>query len=226
MTVLFVVVTILLFLGIDWLVQRAHEKKAVTVPGAVSLHPYPIRIPEGIFFTRSHTWLNLFPSGKVRLGIDDFVGRIVESPEIILLKLAGEKVHRGEPILLLKENEHLLTVRSPIDGQIESSNDDLRRHPELLHDLLFSDGWAYTIVPQKFSELKGLLLGNETKEWMRAEFARLRDFFAGVTQTGEVAPAYLQDGGPPMGGIMRNMSDEIWQHFELAFLSTDDKERN
>ncbi len=226
MTVIFVVATILIFLGIDWIARTARERKAATVPAGVPLHPYPIRVPEGIFFTRSHMWLNLFPSGKVRLGIDDFIGRVVEQPEIVLLKKEGERIHRGEPIMLMRENQHILTVRSPIEGQIESTNDELRRHPELLHDELFSEGWAYTIVPQKFSDLKGLLLGNETREWMRTEFARLRDFFAGVTQTGQVAPAYLQDGGPPMAGIMRNMSDEVWQNFETEFLTNNDEKRN
>jgi glycine cleavage system H protein len=225
MTVLFVIATIIFFLTLDWVSRRVKEKKGAAVPQRQPIPIYPIRVPEGIFFTKSHTWLNLFPSGKVRLGIDDFVGRMVENPQIILLKKNGETILRGEPLLTMKEEEHLLTVRSPIDGEIESINDELPRHPELLKDLLFSDGWAYTIKPRKFSELKGLLLGTETREWMREEFGRLRDFFAGIGQSSEIAPALLQDGGPPMAGIMKTMDDSVWQNFEHQFLTIDDSDR-
>jgi glycine cleavage system H protein len=225
MTVLFVLATIIFFLALDWFSRRVKEKKGVVVPNVQMVPSYPVRVPEGIFFTKSHTWLNLFPSGKVRLGVDDFIGRVVDKPQIILLKKNGESIARGEPLLTMKEDEHLLTVRSPIDGEIESANDELSRHPELLKDLLFSDGWAYTIKPQKFSELKGLLLGTETREWMREEFGRLRDFFAGVGQNNEIAPALLQDGGPPMAGVMKSMDDSVWQNFEHQFLTIDDSER-
>ncbi len=225
MTVLFVVATIVFFLTLEWITRRVKERKAATVRQPELSMPYPIRVPEGIFFTKSHTWLNLFPSGKVRLGIDDFVGRMLDNPEIILLKKNGEAIARGEPLLTMKENEHLLTVRSPIDGDIESINEQLSGHPELLKELLFSDGWAYTIRPKKFSEIKGLLLGTETREWMRSEFARLRDFFAGIGRTNHLAPALLQDGGPPMAGIMKTMDDSVWQDFEHEFLTIDDSER-
>jgi len=225
MTVLFVIATILLFLFIDWASRRVRERKNAPAVQTAAIRPYPIRVPEGIFFSKSHTWLNLFPSGKLRLGVDDFVGRMVENPEIILLKKTGEHVRRGEPLLTLKEDEHLLTLRSPIDGEIDSINGELPHHPELLRDQLFSDGWAYTIVPQRLSELKSMLLGTETREWMRVEFGRLRDLFAGTSSDGNVAPAYLQDGGPPMAGVMRSMDDSVWQEFETRFLAADDAER-
>jgi len=225
MTVIFVIATIIFFLTLDWVSRRVKEKKGLAGAPAPLVPAYPVRVPEGIFFTKSHTWLNLFPSGKVRLGVDDFVGRMVENPQIILLKKSGEKIARGEPVLTMKEDEHLLTVRSPIDGEIEEINNELTRHPEFLKDLLFSDGWAYTIKPGKFSEIKGLLLGTETREWMREEFGRLRDFFAGIGRHAQIAPALLQDGGPPMAGVMKTMDDEVWQNFEHEFLTIDDTER-
>jgi glycine cleavage system H protein len=225
MTVLFVIATIIFFFGIDWINRRVKAKKQLPVTAIPAIAQYPIRVPDGIFFTKSHTWLNLFPSGKVRLGVDDFVGRMVEHPEIILLKKTGERVSRGEPILTIKEDEHLLTLRAPIDGDVVAINEELSQRPELLKELLFSDGWAYTIKPAKFSELKGLLLGAETRQWMRDEFARLRDFFAGATSTGNVSPVYLQDGGPPMAGIMKSMNDDIWQNFEQEFLTVETSER-
>jgi glycine cleavage system H protein len=217
MTVLFVLATILLFLGIDWAVRRMREGKAPAVQ-PVPARSNPVRIPEGIFFAKSHTWLNLFPSGKVRIGIDDFVGRLLENPEVVLLKNPGDHVERGEPIVQLREGGHTLTIRSPLSGTILGVNDELPKHPQFFKGLLFSDGWAYAVKPESASELKNLLLGQETRAWIREEFGRLRDVFAGANGGSGVVPALLQDGGPPVAGALKAMSDDVWGRFEEEFL--------
>src|SRR5512140_1082406 len=101
MTVLFVVATILVFLTIDFFVRRTRESREIRtapVPNHIMKHSNPVRIPEGIFFARSHTWLNIFPSGKVYLGIDDFITRLLDKPQVTLLNKAGDRVRKGDPI--------------------------------------------------------------------------------------------------------------------------------
>jgi glycine cleavage system H lipoate-binding protein len=217
MTVLFVVATILLFLGIDWAVRRARGERFVPVASPVRTAGYPVRTPGGIFFAKSHTWLNLFPTGSVRLGVDDFVARMLENPEVIFLKMPGETVRKGEPLFLLRENDHTLTIRGPIEGAVTAFNADLPHNVSWLKEKLFSHGWSYVIKPKHSTDLKGFLLGTETKTWIREEFARLRDVFAGASSQ-EIAPAYLQDGGPPIAGIMKNMDDRVWEEFDKTFL--------
>jgi glycine cleavage system H lipoate-binding protein len=221
MTVLFVVATIILFLGIDWIVRRIRGETLVPLLASPQPATYPVRTPEGIFFAKSHTWLNLFPSGSVRLGIDDFVGRMLENPEITLLKKNGDAVTKGEPIMVLKENNHTLTIRSPFEGTIVGMNEELPAHPEWLKDRLFSDGWGYVIKPKDTSILKAMLLGKEIREWVREEFSRLRDVFAGIGAEGTPLPAFLQDGGPPVATAMKQMDDRIWKTFEQTFLSVE-----
>jgi glycine cleavage system H lipoate-binding protein len=221
MTVLFVVATIIVFLTIEALVRHARARRGVQ--GAVAVHAlpvqsYPVRIPEGIFFARSHTWLSLFPSGKVRLGVDDFVGRLLENPEVVLLKSAGAEVRKGDPILMLKEGDRSLTIRAPMDGEILAVNDSIRNRPELLKEMLFTDGWAYMLRPRRLSELRQMLLGEETSKWVGTEFRRLRDVFAGTGDSGGLVPALLQDGGPPIAGAMKQMNEEVWERFENEFL--------
>jgi glycine cleavage system H lipoate-binding protein len=219
MTVVFVVVTILLFLGIDWLVTRAREKREAAPATAAAPRAATggaVRLPDGVFFARSHTWLSLFPSGQAWLGVDDFVIRMLEKPEITLLKPAGSQIARGEPILTLRENGHALTIRSPVEGEVLAYNSDLIAHPELLKSAPFNEGWAYGVRPTRIAELKQMLLGDETRLWMREEWARLRDVFAGAG--GAVSPAMLQDGGPPIAGAMKQLDESVWRRFEQEFL--------
>lgn len=221
MTVLFVIATIIIFLAVDASVRKARERKAA--PSVQILHPQqahttPVRIPEGIFFARSHTWLNIFPSGKVYLGIDDFITRLLENPMITLLRKVGERVDKGDPILLLQEDGRELTVYAPIDGEILAVNEELLKKPELMKNLLFTDGWAYSMKPKRSSQLKEMFLGEETAMWISEEFRRLRDVFSGVSQHGELVPALLQDGGPPVAGAMKQMPISVWNRFERDFL--------
>jgi len=222
MTALFVVATILAFLGIDWIVQRSRAKETVLAAARLpQAQPYPLRVPEGIFFARSHTWLSLFPSGKVRMGIDDFIANLLDRAEITLIKNPGDQVAKGEPILVLSENGQALTVRSPISGVIVSTNARLEEIHDLKHADLFSDGWAYTFRPTRPAELRGLLIGNETRSWMAEELGRLRDFFAGAIANGVLAPSALQDGGAPAPGALLHLGPEVWKRFEQQFLQSE-----
>ncbi len=221
MTVLFVITTILVFLAIDAFVRRAREKReALGVPAfeKYQTHTSPVRIPEGIFFARSHTWLNIFPSGKVYLGVDDFVTRLLDKPQITLLKTSGDRVAKGDPILLLKEDQRELVVSAPMDGEILAVNEELAARPDIMKKFLFTNGWAYSMKPKCPSELKEMMLGEETATWIAEEFRRLRDVFSGISQHGELVPALLQDGGPPVAGAMKQMPVSVWNRFEREFL--------
>ncbi len=219
MTVLFFIATVLLFLTIDWFVQRSRERRAaVPAPVGRPARKISVRIPDGIFFAPSHTWLNLFPSGKVRLGVDDFITGLLDKPSVRLLRSAGEKISRGDPILQLASGGHHLTVRAPIDCEILSVNAALGSNPGFLAEGLFSDGWAYMIRPSRSMDLKNLLLGSETGRWIRTEYQRLKDLLAGSSAGGGERPAYLQEGGPPIAGVLENMDESVWSRLDDEFL--------
>lgn len=219
MTVLLFISTIIVFLTIDYFVRR--NRSVATVAQPIIRKAIPFRTPAGIFFTKSHTWLSLFPSGKVQLGVDDFVSRMFNTPSITLLKNDREQVQRGEAILKMREGKNEITVRSPINGTVEHVNTQLAKHPELLSENLFSEGWAYTITPAKTDDLRSFFLGSETRTWLRDETGKLRDFFAHMTSSPEFAPVMMQDGGLPANGVMNNLNPEQCRNFENQFLSVE-----
>ena len=219
MTVLLFISTIIVFLTIDYFVRR--NRSVATVAQPIIRKAIPFRTPAGIFFTRSHTWLSLFPSGKVQLGVDDFVSRMFNTPSITLLKNDREQVMRGEAILKMREGKNEITVRSPINGTVEHVNTQLTKHPELLSENLFSEGWAYTITPAKTDDLRSFFLGSETRTWLRDETGKLRDFFAHMTSSPEFAPVMMQDGGLPANGVMNKLNPEQCRNFENQFLSVE-----
>jgi glycine cleavage system H protein len=185
------------------------------------IQPIALRYPKGIFFAKSHTWLNLFPTGVVRLGVDDFIDRLMKNPAIEFLKASGDSVKRGEPLLQLTDGAHTLTIRSPICGNILRVNDELRDHPEGMHDALFYSGWAFSIKPESVRELRTFLFGDEPQTWIREELGRFRDFLSGVNPSAQTAPIFLQDGGISVEGALNGVDEKGWKRFESEFLSVD-----
>jgi len=223
MTVIFLIVSILFFLSIDWLYRHWKKNKSLSIASPIlkdSSHTsFPIRIPEGIFFTKSHTWLNLYPSGKVQIGVDDLLSLALRQPHVSLLKRVGNIIKRGEPILEFTYNNNRLTIQSPIEGKILSVNDKLVHNPKLLKDAPFNDGWAYTIKPNKLADLKHFMIGSDIRQWMVDELNKLRDFVAGLGKNMQSKTLILQDGGFPMGGFLEMMDTDRWKLFEQNFLT-------
>ena len=219
MTALFFIATIVFFLTLDWVVQRV--KKGAGAPDAIAPQPVArpdaLRVPEGIFFARSHTWLNLFPSGKVRLGIDDFVGNLVENPRIAFVRKIGDQVEKGDPLVVVEDGDRRITIRSPLAGEVLAVNLDLEKSPQLMRESLFSEGWAYSIRPRRIEELRSMLIGEESRSWMSGELGRLRDLLAGVGKLQPV-PAALQDGGFPAAGLLKRLDSGKLAEFEEQFL--------
>ena len=218
MTVLLFIATIILFLGVDLILQRKSKASPAPVAEGRGILDH-LRAPSGIFFAPSHTWISLFPSGSVRLGVDDIVLRMMEKPNVVFLKKSGTDARKGEPIMQLKEGEKTLTVRSPIDCEIVESNEEMRKHPELMKESLFSTGWAYTMKPRRISDLTQMIIGENTRAWFQQEFGRLRDFIAASSHTGSLAPVLMQDGGMHIEGVVKHLSVKQCQEFEQEFLT-------
>ena len=218
MTVLLFVISIIFFLGLDWVVRRLRKETDRDKAAIQTVAPAcPLRTPEGIFFAKSHTWLNLFPSGRIRVGVDDFVACLMEHPQISFLKRIGDTVVKGEPLLTIGEGEQRVTVRAPMSGEILGVNDALIQAPGKMRQKLFSEGWAYTIRPQALEELRGMLIGAESRTWMLNEFSRLRAFLT-ASAPGALAPATIQDGGTPTPGVLKHLDSGKWCQFEEQFL--------
>ena len=73
MVAILVLLTIILFLTFDYLLQRSHARKA-PAEAAVKIARTPLRvpleaIPQGIFFDRTHQWLELISGGTLKIGV-------------------------------------------------------------------------------------------------------------------------------------------------------------
>ncbi len=216
MVALFIIATFLFFIGIDYLIQR-RQKSAEVVPRARVL-PEQFVIPRGYFFSPKHVWVELLRTGSARVGIDDFVQKVVGALDGIRTVPVNTTIKRGDPILTIVQNGRALTVASPISGRVLEVNEQLLQKPELLRQDPYLGGWVARIEPENLAtELKTLNLAEEAAHWLRQEVARFRDFI--TARTPQLATGTtLLDGGVPMIGALQGAEEAVWRDFEQEFL--------
>ncbi len=219
MVALFVLATFLFFLAIDSLVQRSRKNAEASEKVAL---PEQFMIPRGYFFSPKHTWLELLGTGAVRVGVDDFVRRVVGSIEGVALTPANTIVKQGEPIIVLGKGNRSLSFASPISGRIVEVNELLRRSPKILESDPYIAGWVAVVEPENLGEeIKTLTIAEDAVRWLRREVSRFRDFIQDHTTQLVLAPAgrTMLDGGIPMCGALEHADLGAWKAFEQEFLA-------
>ena len=93
-----------------------------------------LRIPQGLFFSKNHTWAHLERSGTASLGLDDLLLHLTGEVSFGSLKQPGDTIRKGDLIAELEHQGKLLQIFSPISGNIVSSNPLIHENPAMLNE--------------------------------------------------------------------------------------------
>jgi len=180
-------------------------------------------VPGGIFFDKSHTWAFMEKDGAVRVGIDDFLQHITGSITRVRMKPAGERIRKGDHIISLVQKGKQLDIQSPVSGTITARNDKLNIGTDIINNSPYNEGWIYAVKPDNWiTESRMMIMAGKYAEWIRDEFARIKDFLAGLPGNNDVryAAVVLQDGGELKDGLLEEFGPEIWEEFQIKFIDS------
>lgn len=233
MVVLFVVLSVIVFLTIDYFVQRSELRQAASVPApagqpveparaarsARSRMPFPIdRTPKGIFVGPGHTWMQLEPSGRLRLGVDALPLAALGGLTEIDISAAGTEVRKGEPFITLRHGRRSLAMTSPVDGVIEEINEKVQADPAVLNRNPYGHNWLYSMLPLELTAaLKDAFVGEDAVAWMWDELRRLYDIVASLASSPNLVGATAPDGGMPVEGFSEHLGEEQWDQLVDRF---------
>ena len=178
--------------------------------------------PGGLFFDSSHTWAFMEKSGRVKIGIDDFLQNVTGPLTRVFVKKPGEQIKRGDHFLTLIQNGKRLEIKSPVTGIIEEQNNDLLEDASLLNSDPYTAGWILMVKPLNWiSELKSYLIGQPYTDWLKIEATRLKEFFASTMklQDSKETALVLQDGGEIREGVLATFGPEVWEEFQNGFIN-------
>jgi glycine cleavage system H lipoate-binding protein len=175
-------------------------------------------VPGGYLFDRSHTWTYLERNGNIRIGLDAFLQKITGQITKIELKPPGQMIEKGETIFILVQNGKRLEIKSPLSGMIMEINQDLEDNASLVNEAPYSEGWIYMIEPVRWeNEYQDFFRPRSYLEWIKTEYARLKDFLARIPGTSS-KEVILQDGGEIREGLLKEFGPEVWDDFQTIYL--------
>ncbi len=219
----------LVFTGviITAVVRVLRKSKSSAINGEIritnALNENVIDAPRGLYFAKTHTWAFMEKDGIVRIGIDDFLQHITGTLSRIKMKEPGETIRKGEKILTIIRDGKQLNVYAPVSGTIKSQNTALTEDSSLINSSPYTNGWVYMIEPKNWlREIEFLFMGEKYRDWLKDEFARLKDFFAESVRSNSSSYAHiiLQDGGELTDHVLADLEPEVWEDFQTKFIDT------
>jgi len=222
MVALFVVLTFLFFILIDFLVLKAQKKKHPAFKPSnyfaerLVFDYRTISLPEDVYLSRGHTWAKKNEYGLIKVGVDDFIIKSLGNFSISNILIPGTVVKKGDVIFEGNSNNHHFKYRSPVSGEIKFTN------PGIISKRMtdpYGDDWgALILAPEYEANKHQLFSGEELKIWMKKEFKRLSEFLGRHSVKPELAGVTMQDGGNIVEGALLLVADEGVKDFEKEFL--------
>jgi glycine cleavage system H protein len=186
-----------------------------------NLTPNSLKIPQGVFFSKNHTWTHLSKSGDASIGIDDFLMHLTGTVKLKLIRKPGETILHGELLTEIDQDNKTLKIFSPISGTILKVNGMIPENPSLASQDPFGKGWMYKIKPSNWiAETRSLYLAEEATHWSTGEINRFKDFLTLRSEKFNDNQAFqvLMDGGELCDNLLSEMPKEIWKDFQGEFL--------
>lgn len=171
----------------------------------------------GAFHHRGHTWILWRRDGKLVVGMDDLLHRIVGGFDEVRLPEPGTSVSQGEKAVLVRQGDRVLWLPSPASGTVIEANTAIRTDPSLAKKDPYDTGWLFILSPSRPDEdLLHLMISRRAEDWLRREVERMRVFFDDLLQKG----AALQDSAAPssLDGILERLDYNIWVFFKDQFI--------
>ena len=142
------VIGYLVFLIIFWKVASKHERVLQQIKKAVTaISENFLKIPQGIFYNRAHTWTHLGETGAARVGIDDFLQHLTGEVQLMNLKNPDDEIKKGDLLAEIDKNGKRLKIYSPISGRILDTNKLLTDHPEIINEDPYDEAGSTGLNP-------------------------------------------------------------------------------
>jgi CheY-like chemotaxis protein len=197
--------------------QMKPTVRLVTATTEESNSKHEFNVPAGIFVSPDHTWVNIEMNGTVRVGIDDFVRKIIEKIDEIELPKLDQKVKKGDILFLIKRGNHSFKISSPISGKVTLINTEHLEHPEWIAIKPFELSWMCCIEPSNLSEeLHSLKIGQGTVKWYQEEIDKFDKIIKEI-ETGAQQAGTTEEGKKILSEDQKD--EEILKEFSISFFS-------
>ena len=122
-------------------------------------------VPENLYYHKEYLWAKV-EGDKVKVGMIDFAQKQLNDIVYVELPSAGDEITQNEPFGTLESVKAVSDLIAPINGTIESVNEELESKPELLNEDPYGEGWLLVVAPSNLDEdLKNILNFDAAVAW-------------------------------------------------------------
>ncbi len=235
MVPLLVLSLIIVCLTIDSVVQRSARRACAAevspAPGAPDAPPVRRRVhgasrledlPRGVFVGRGHTWIQLEPSGSVRMGVDMLPLTLLGEVDSLEALPAGSAVRQGEAVATLRHGDRTVVLHSPVAGVVDRVNREVLAHPESLRERPDRPRWIVRIAPQRLARaLQGMVVAEDAAAWMLQEDLRLRELVSRSPRTSRAPDADRRGEDVPLDGLAEHLDRDEWGALSAELFDSD-----
>jgi glycine cleavage system H lipoate-binding protein len=173
------------------------------------------KIPHGYYLHRGHTWVKIEESATVRVGLDDFVLRVLGPLDRIEAPLMGKEVRQDRADIFLTRGSNAARILSPLSGVVTAINPELRQKGKLANQDPYTEGWVMRLHSTNLrQDLRDLMIGNQASAFLDEEVDRLYQVIE------EHAGPLAADGGYLGDDIYGNLPQVGWEKLTGLFLHT------
>ena len=173
------------------------------------------RAPQGYYLHHGHGWVKIEEGNMARIGLDDFVVRLLGPFDRVRFPLIGKKIEQGKAHIKLYKGRQQAKVLSPISGIITSINSELMKDSTLINEDPYSKGWLMMVHCDDLKyEIKELMIAQESYVFLKEEVERLyrliENTIGPLSTDGGYLEKYIYNKIPKLG----------WRRLKKLFLRT------
>jgi glycine cleavage system H protein len=220
MTVLLVLGTFLVFIVLDYAMNRNTVMATVPVQSSVPVavegdYVNGFHLPENLSYHAGHSWLIRERKNVVRVGADEFAAALAGKLEKIELPKPGQWVRQGQKILSFYRNGEKTDMVSPTEGEVMEINAEVVANPAQLRQDPYGKGWLLSLhVPDEENTTRNLIPRSLIREWMKSSVEQL------YGMQPSLAGAVAADGGRPVDDLLAGLPNTDWKAVTGQFFLT------
>lgn len=221
MTVILILATFLIFILLDYLLNRKKVMRTTPVaaraasPALEPAYVEGFHVPDQMSYHPGHSWALCERRNFARVGVDEFAASLVGRIQKIELPKPGQWVRQGQKVLSFYRDGEKVEMVSPTEGEIVAVNSDVLANPALLRQDPYGKGWLLTMhVPDEETTTRNMVPKAMVRRWMHDAVERL------YARQPQLAGAVAADGGRPAEDLLAGVPDASWREITSEFFLT------
>jgi len=222
MTVILVLASFLVFIVVDYFMNRHKAVPAVSGEGSQAAasawgadYVDGFLVPRSLSYHAGHSWLVRERKNVVRVGADEFAAALAGRIEQVELPKPGQWIRQGQRAFSFIRDGQKTEMVSPTEGEVIAVNQDVLSNPALLRQDPYGKGWLLSVhVPDEESTARNLIPAALVGDWMREAVGRL------YAHQPALAGAAAADGGRPADDLLAAIPGANWKNVTSEFFLT------